>query len=315
MHPIASTLVLSLLAASVWAQKATTALDWQSQALQIHYEALPVGEHSLAKLEVGKRWRLGASHDPSTLVAMNPILVGDAWIAPGRYRVQLYRDTETVCTLVPEGAEHAVGKTELLRMPGTIAALPKPASHLAIELSKKGKETSGNQEAEVEIRFGNDGWRGGCLVVGGKTTTLAGARLVTFQVATTHLARGPVPIATLHKDGENPASWNVLLDQDRVVLMPWLPLPKTNFAKIEAPEPSAAIAGKVTRRELADAKPADPKQADVLELREATLAKGELRLVVAYGKTQLECTFPEPQAPAPEPKTPAAEAKSTGASK
>lgn len=297
MHPIASILVLSLLATSLWAQKASTALDWQTQALQIHYEALPVGEHSLAKLEVGKRWRLGASHDPSTLVAMNPILVGDAWVAPGRYRVQLYRDTETVCTLVPEGAEHALGKSELIRMPGTVAALPKPAPQLAIELSKKGKETAGNQEAEVEIRFGNEGWRGACLVVGGKTTNLAGARLVTFQVPTTRLARGPLPIATLHQDGENPASWNVLLDQDRVVLMPWLPVPKSNFAKIEPPEPTATIAGKATKRDLADGKPID-----VLELREATLAKGELRLVVAYGKTLLECTFPEPKATAPEPK-------------
>ena len=310
MQPIAAPLVLSLLATVLSAQKATTALDWQEQAVQIHYEALPVGEHSLAKLQVGKRWRLGASHDPSTLVAMSPILVGDAWIAPGRYRVQLYRDTETTCTLVPEGAELAVGKAELIRMPGEIAALPKPVSHLAIELGKKGKEVTGNQEAQVDIHFGSEGWRGACLVLGSKSTSLRGARLATFQVPAARLEQGMVPIATLHQVGENPASWNVLLDKDRVLLMPWLPLPKSNFATIQPPEPNAAIAGKVTRSELAEEKPIE-----VLELREATMAKGELRLVVAYGKTQLACTFPEPKAPVPAPKEPPPESKGAASGK
>jgi hypothetical protein len=309
LQHIASVLLLSLCASTVPAQsatvqKATAALEWHQQAVKIHYEALPVGEHSLAKLKVGRRWRLGASHDPSTLVAMSPILVGDAWIAPGRYRVQLYRDTETACTLVAEGAEHAVGKADLIRMNGTIAALPMATPQLAIDLRKQGKESFGNQQAEVEIRFGNEGWRGSFLVLGSKSTALAGFRLVTFHVPAASLQSGPVPIATLHRGGDSGASWNVLLDQDSVVLMPWLPLPETNFAAIPPPEPSAVIAGKVIRSELALDRPIE-----VLELREAAIANGNLSIVVAYGNMRVECILPEPKVADPEPKTPAPKAK------
>lgn len=310
MHPIAAPLVLSLLATALAAQKATTSLDWQERAVQIHYEALPVGEHSLAKLKVGKRWRLGASHDPSTLVAMSPLRVGDAWIAPGRYRVQLYRDTETTCTLVPEGAELAVGKGELIRIPGEIAALQKPASHLAIELSKKGKEVAGNQEVRIDIHFGSEGWSGACMVLGSKSTSLGGTRLTTFQVPAAWLDQGTVPIATFHQDGEHAASWNVLLDKDRVVLMPWLPVPKSNFAAIEPLAPTAVLEGKVRKSALAVDNPIE-----ALELREATLAKGELRFVVACGKSQLEFTFPEPKPPAPTPTAKVPESKGTASEK
>jgi len=50
---------------------------------------------------------------------------------------------------------------------------------------------------------------------------------------------------------------------------------------------------------------------EALELREATLANGELRLVVAYAKTRLECTLPEPKATPPASKEQAPASKGT----
>lgn len=283
---------LLLLAAALPGQKAETTLEWQKRAITIRYEALPVGDHSLAKLAIGRLWRLGASHDASTFLAMSPILAGDAWIAPGHYRVQLQRDSETECVLIPEGAQHMLERTDVVRIPGTLSKLAQPAKKLAIELSKKGAATAGNQGAEVGIRFGADAWRGELLILGHKAVALAGgSRLAVFRVPAERLARGPVAIATLHRSKDLADSWNIMLDQDRVRLVPWAAVPKTIDDAIPELDAAAIKSGTVTKLDLAVA-----PELPVLELREATLQKGELRLVVAHGKTAIECKLPEPKA-------------------
>ncbi|MBL8754129.1 MAG: hypothetical protein JNK15_12585 [Planctomycetes bacterium] len=292
---------LSLPVAALPAQKANATLVGKPPTLEIRYESLPVGEHSLAELGVGKKWRLGSSHDASTLQTSTPLLAGDAWIAPGCYRVQLYRDSETSCSLWPEGAEHALLQVEPIRIAGKLGTLPKPAAHLAIELRPQGQLAPGKLTADVELRFGADQWLGSVVVLGSEVVALPGAQLTTFRVPASRLGQGPVPIATLQQNQGNQvaARWNVLWTSGKVRLVPWREPPATNFGRIDPIDPGAVLECRVTSLPFVGDQPLE-----VLELREPTLERGELRWVVAFGTTRVECRVQEPALPKPKPTEP-----------
>jgi hypothetical protein len=283
---------LFLFAIALPAQKAETRFDWQKRTTRIGYEALPVGEHSLAKLQVGAMWRLGASHDSATLLAMSPLLVGDAWIAPGHYRIRLRRDGETKCVLVPEGAELAVGAGSPIHMQGELGKPKQPAKKLAIELGKKGEAVVGNQPAELLVRFGDDEWRSELQILGHKTLTVTGGKLSAYSVPASRLEQGPVPIATLTIGKDGADTWNLILDKEVVRLVPWMAPPKTIDDAVEAPKGNTTE-GKAVVLDVPVA-----AELPALEVREASLQKGELRVVVAFGSKVLECKLPDPRAKA-----------------
>jgi hypothetical protein len=283
---------LTLLAAVVPAQKAETKLDWLKRWVEIHYEALPVGDHSLSKLKVGAMWRLGASHDASTLLAMSPILLGDTWLAPGRYRIRLLRAKEDACALVVEGADQALGSSATIQFAGQLTKLEKPAKKLAIELIKKGAATPSAQPAQLGIRFGSDEWRGEMQVLGHETLTVGDGKLSIFTVPKALLEQGPVPIGTLAFGKNGAEAWNLILDGQKVRLVPWMEAPKT----IDDAVPAAPIAA--SEGELQKLEEAIAAELAVLDLRSAQLQKGELKIALAFGMQAFECRLRDPRAKA-----------------
>lgn len=278
-----------LFAIALPAQKAEARFDWQKRTTRIGYEALPIGEHSLAKLQVGAMWRLGASHDSATLLATSPILVGDTWIAPGHYRIRLRRESESQCVLVPEGAELALGGSSPIHIQGELGKPKQPAKKLAIELAKQGAADAGNQPAALLIRYGADEWRADLQILGHKTLPVTGGKLAAFSVPAARLEQGPVPIATLTIGKDGADTWNLILDQESVRLVPWVLPPKTIDDAVAGPT-GPTSEGKVTKLDVPVA-----TALAALELREATLQKGELRVVVACGTKVLECKLPAPR--------------------
>lgn len=283
-------LLLPLLPADLLAQKAETTFEWAKRAVKLCFEALPVGQHTIADLKVGAPWRLGASHDASTWQPTMPILAGEDCIAPGAYRISLLRRDETNCVVVVDGCRAALGGKDAVEVAGALGKTTKPSKRLSMELGKKGAAASGNQPAQLLVQFGNDEWRGDVVVVGNKTVNLAGGKLAVFSLPAANIAKGAVPIATwtVGKDADN--SWNVVLENDKVRLVPCMQAPKTLEDPVAPPDSAKVVEGTVT---VLEAKP-DPELA-ALELREATLTKGELKLVVAFGAKTLECHLTEPK--------------------
>lgn len=279
-----------LLPITLPAQKAESAFEWSKRGTKICYETLPVGQHTLEDLKVGSPWRLGASHDASTWQPTMPILAGDSWLAPGAYRITLVRQDETRCAIVADGSHSALGGREAVQVLGTLAKIGKPSKRLSIDVGKKGAAVAGNQPAQIVIQFGLDEWRGDVLVLGNKTVSLPGGKLAVFSVPAARVEQGSVPIATWSTGKDADGAWNVVLEQDKVRLVPWMQAPKTLEDQVVPPESGKVIQGTVTP---VDTKP--EKALEALELREATLAKGELRLVVAYGEKMLECRLAEPK--------------------
>ncbi len=292
--PVAKLLLASvpfLLPLALPAQKAETAFEWAKRNVKICYESLPVGTHSVAELQIGAPWRLGATHDASTWQPTMPILVGDTWLAPGHYRVNLQREDESKVVLVADGSGDAVGGGTGVRMPGKLGKTQKPAKKLAIEFAKAGAPVGGNQPAQVVLQFGADEWRGDLLVLGGKTVSLPGGKLSVFSVPAANLEKGAVPIATWATGKDAEGSWNIVLDGEKVRFVPWMRAPKTIEDKVEGPDSARIVEGKVARLDTKIEKPFES-----LELQEATMAKGEMRLVIAFASSSIECRLPDPKA-------------------
>jgi hypothetical protein len=282
---------LPLLLASVLpAQKAEAVFEWQKRAAKIGYESLPIGTHSLEKLKVGAPWRMGATHDASTMQPAMPILVGDSCIAPGAYRITFLRQDETTCAISVDGSAAALGGSGAVLVPGVLGKTPKAANKLKIELAKKGAAVAGNQPAQILVQFGADEWRGEVTAVGNKLVALPGGKLAVFSMPTACIEKGAAAIATWSTSKDADGSWNVVLEGDKVRLVPWMQAPKVIEDTVVEPDSARVIQGTV---KALDQKP--EKELAVLELREATLVKGEMRLVVAFGTRVLECKLPEPK--------------------
>jgi hypothetical protein len=100
---------------------------------------------------------------------------------------------------------------------------------------------------------------------------------------------GAVPIATLTIGKDGADTWNLILDQDTVRLVPWVLPPKTIDDAVEAPKGNTTE-GKATKLDTHTA-----AAIAGLEVREASLQKGERRVVVAFGTKVLECKLPDPR--------------------
>ena len=289
-----TTLVLPLLFFPGLLAQNEAALEWQKRSTAIRYNAVPVGKHGIAELKIGDTWRLGMNEASKWSVAM-PILAGDTWIAPGEYRVNLQRRTEDECAIAANGSNLAFGgggSGDGLVI-GKLGKPAKPTSKLAIEIAKKGAAVAGNQPAQITVQFGDADWHGDMTVVGSKTTNVSGGKLTVFGIPAGQMEKGPVPIATWSRGKDGDQNWNVVLDKSVVRLVPWMSAPTESFGFGAVVPPDAA---QQTEGKAAPVDAKADKELAVLELREATSSKGELRLVVAYGTQTVECRVPEPKA-------------------
>ena len=281
--------------ATLPAQRPEVTFEWQKRTTTIAYGAVPVGKHGLGELPVGQNWRLGMN-EASTMQLSMPMLAGDSWVAPGHYRINLVRTDETRCEIALAGSEHALGSREG-RVPGEIKKAAKPGKKLSIEWAKGGAPVAGNQTAKIVVQFGENEWQGEVLLLGNKTVNVPGGRLAVFSVPSQRIdarEKEPVPIAVLSKgkDGDQ-GSWNLVLGKSDVQLVPWMEAPteQYGFGAITPPDQKLKTTGTVTATPLGT-----EAALEAVELRESSLAKGELRLVVACGKESLEIRVPEPKA-------------------
>lgn len=291
MKKSATAFLLTL--ASLPAQRPEVTFEWQKRTTTIAYGAVPVGKHGLGELPVGETWRLGMN-EASTMQLTMPMFAGDAWVAPGHYRINLVRTDETHCAIAVAGSEHALNREG--RVPGEIKKATKPGKKLSIEWAKNGAPVAGNQAAKIVVQFGEHEWQGEVLLLGNKTVNVSGGRLSVFSVPSPRIdarEKEPVPIAVFSKgkDGDQ-GSWNLVLGKSDVHLVPWMEAPteQFGFGAITPPDQKLKTTGTVTASALGT-----DAALEAVELRESSLTKGELRLVVACGKESLEIRVPEPK--------------------
>lgn len=276
--------------ATLPAQRPDATFEWQKRATAITYGAVPVGKHHLGELAIGQTWRLGNNLASTWQVEM-PLLVGDAWIAPGQYRVSFVRVGETQGALLADGSGKALDGADA-RVGGEITEAGKESKKLAIEWQKEGKPTDGNQTARVVVQFGPTQWRGEVLALGHKEHKVTGAKLMAFHVPAERVEQGAVPVATLARGKDAETTWNLVLSGTTARLVPWMQAPTEQFGFGAVTAPEVAAEGTVTVRDEA----AEGEQA-TFAVREAKLQKDELRVVAAYGKKTIEIVVPMPKAP------------------
>lgn len=275
------------------AQRPDATFEWQKRSTAIRYGAVPVGKHSLTELAVGATWRLG-NNEASTWQVDMPLLAGDRWIAPGQYRVTFHRTGEATGALVADGSGQVVGGSDA-QMTGEIATAGKEAKKLTLAWEKHGAAANGNQTAQLTVQFGPTQWRGSVLALGHKEHKVTGGRLIAFSVPAEQVT-GAVPIAVLSrgKDGDK-GTWNLVLDGDKARLVPWMQAPTDSFGFGAVEPPADALQTEGSAKEQ-DGQANEA--AAVLTVREAQLAKKELRLLASYGKKTVEIVVPEPDAEA-----------------
>lgn len=273
------------------AQRPDATFEWQKRSTAITYGAVPVGKHSLAELAVGATWRLG-NNEASTWQVGMPLLAGETWIAPGQYRVNFRRNEEGRGTLCADGSGRALGGQDA-QVTGDITADGKESKKLVIDWAKNGAAAAGNQPARITVQFGPTQWRGEVLALGGKDLKVTGGKLVAFSVPADQVEKGAVPVATLSrgKDGDK-GSWNLVLSGSTAKLVPWMQAPTEDrgFGGVTPPDTALQTEGTLTEQ------PGDANaEAPVFTVREAKLAKGELRLLAGYGRKSVEIVVPEPK--------------------
>lgn len=270
------------------AQRPGASFEHQKRAVTIEYGAVPVGKHSLAELTIGQTWRMGMN-EASTWRLDVPVLAGDTIVAPGAYRVQLQRSAETTCKLLANGSSQALGSNADGQIDGALGKCAKPTKKLAVEWRKKGAAVLGNQPAQIVVQFGDSEWVGDVTVLGHKELKLGAWKGIVHAVPAALVDAGPVPVATLAKGDQN---WNVVLDKDKVKLVPWMAAPteQFGFGAVVGPDAAAIVEGKVEPLDGAVDKPLE-----VVEAIRGKSEKGTLTLEIAFGSKRLGLVFAEPK--------------------
>ena len=284
--------VLAFSQALLLAQRETPTVELQKRSSMISYGAVPLGKHSLAELSPGATWRLGMN-TASTWRTEMPVLIGEQVLAPGEYRIQLQRLSETRCAIEIHGSALATGGSEELQVEADLSKEKKKAKKLRIEWRKaKGKSKSKHaMPVSLKVHYGEHSLAGAVTLLGGKDAKLGKDRLTVFAVPAKLIAarkEAPVPIAVVHRGkGKSMKSWCLVLDGDEAVLRPWMVAPTTQFGFGEVVAPSAAWTttgeATATAREL-------PKGADALQLLGVEMRKQQATLQLAAGKELLTVT-------------------------
>jgi len=296
--PAPSLRLLSLAAtlSTLPAQRPEPAFEYQKRTTSIAYGQVPLGKHSLDEMTVGTDWRMG-NNEASTWSLQMPIVVGDAVLAPGQYRISLVRSDQTHCALVAHGSHLALGKGSDVQVTGELGKAARPAKKLVVEWEKGPGSAAANQPAQIVVQYGDNEWKGPLTLVGGKNAALPGWKVTVFTLPAAAVEardRTPVPVAVFSRGKDKAAeNWNLVLGKDDARLVPWMVAPTDSygFGETKAPEPAAIVTGKV---EAQDAEHA----VELLELKDSSLQKGEFALQLAAGKQTLKVTVPEPKAKA-----------------
>jgi hypothetical protein len=225
-----------------------------------------------------------------------PLLVGEAIVAPGTYRVGFERSAETKAAITVAGSGLGLLTTGDGRIDGELGKAAKPAKKLDIQWRKKGTAPAGaavaaNQPVQIVVTFGPDEWVGDAVVLGHKPFTVAGWKGALFQVPSARLEAGlPTPIASLTRGNDH---WNVVVDKDGVRVVPWMEAPteQFGFGAVPKPDPARVVTG---TRETIKMKVATPKE--VADLVSAKKEKGDLRLEIVFGQEGAVFVLPEPKA-------------------
>jgi hypothetical protein len=301
-HSLVLAAATSLVCAAA-GQRPTAAIEFQDRSAGVEYGAVRVGKHSIDELEPGATWRMGFN-DASVLKTELPLLAGDTLVAPGSYRVAVFR--EQADTLFLRLAEAAKARTasgdEFLR--GELARADKPNDRLAIDWTTKAKG-KGEQDfvraTTVDVRFGAHRLTVPVTLVGARPAKVPGWKIDVFtipaDVLKERIGRGLLtPVAALKsaKDRRKaPASFNLFVGKDGASLVPALEAPTESygFAPVAAPDPAWIRNGRV---EIAET------EADKAALEAVKLGRQgkDLSLVFAFGDRRLSVVIPEPDRPA-----------------
>lgn len=297
MHSLSSLLIALSLPAVLLAQRDHPALEWQKRATALDYGPVPVGQHSLDELQVGGQWRLGMNEASSWLAEL-PVIVGEHVLAPGSYRVGLTRVDKDHCAVVADGSGRATGGQDV-RIDGVVGKAAKASKKLAIAWSKGAAKDKDLLPATLEVTFGETAWKGDVTLVGGKTAKVGAAQLTVFALPAALVegrakAAVPAAVVTLGK-GKDAENWNLVLHGDEARLVPWMAAPTADrgFGAVEPPDEARTAKAPLAK---VDAEAGAP--VPVLELRSATLEKGQLALTLAAGKESLSTKLAMPDAKA-----------------
>ena len=279
---------------SAFAQRAQGKFDWQGKTALFDCGVPRVGKHTIAEVEVGKTWRLGAG--PSSILTTGaPLIADDKVVPPGAWRVQLLHSQAKQFDLLVEGAGRFVNNDDNTIFKGSFVDAKQPSSKLEISLAPNGEQpdkklrpllfTATYGSPQVTVPFAIVG--GAAKKAGG--ATVDGWKLPAEWVAKQWKAAHPVPVATLTvaapaKDA--PKAMNVMLGENDVQLV-GQDVPSQNaFATLDPHDKKWDRKGTVAWSEV-------PEAADHFVLDDVKFEKGkELKLSARLGKRKAEITIP-----------------------
>ncbi|MCA8956084.1 MAG: hypothetical protein KDC87_08415 [Planctomycetes bacterium] len=310
----------SCLLASLPAQRVDLDFDWKKRKVTVSYGVARFGKHTLAELPTGSDWRMGMNL--ASTIATDLPLVGEAGIvAPGSYRVSLYRKTEKQLGLLVASSELATGG-KAAYFPGALEDLPKPQEKLQLAFTDRvpantpagqpaatGKETKGvptdpvdgklAKRTALRLSFGPYRIDMPMVAIGSTKATVRGFTAEAFTWPGTlfdgQLAKGlSVPVLTLRAKGGSktrPKVYNLLVDAKQARFLPAMTAPTDSFgfAGVKGFDAKQILAGSVQWRDA-------PQPVAALKVSEIKIVKGQLLLAVAVGKRIGAVTVPIPPA-------------------
>lgn len=297
-HLLACVLLsVTSLCPDVCAQRDAAEVEWQKRSAAIDYGVVPVGKHGIEELKDGEPWRLGMG-DATTWRTEMPVVVGEAVVPPGRYRLSFVKTGAAIGEIQVQGSGAALAFKNDVVFPGGIGDREKPSKALELKWSlDKDNRSKVNQPAVLEIAFGDRQWRGDAVLLGGKEQRLGKGRLVSFALPwmlfVQHTAQ-PVPVATFEKGkGKNVERWNLVLIGKEAKFVPWGEVPAgfSAFAPIPVPPESSIVTGAL-RIGSVEGKATNTDA--VTELVEAKVGKDGFELIFVAGNHKRTVTIAEP---------------------
>ncbi|MBL8842812.1 MAG: DUF2911 domain-containing protein [Planctomycetes bacterium] len=282
------------LAPDAAAQRSTTRFQWQGQEVATDCGVPRVGKYSIADLQVGQPWRLGAG-PASSLTTGAPLLAGELVVPPGSYRIQLLRPQSEKYELLVEGAGRAFSLNANVSLPGTLGEAKPASSKLETTLAAAGDSDDKElRPLQFAITFGVPRITVPFTMVGSTVKKASGATVAGFKLPQEWLEKrlsgstaspvASVTFASAPKDA--PKVYNLLLGETRVDLMAHDAPSSDAFSPLAAHVAKWDRKGSVTWSEGAEA-------VDHFTLEDAKHEKGkELRLFVRLGKRKGEIVVP-----------------------
>ena len=227
------------------AQRAKPSTAWGRRTVEIDHGKPAFGKHSLEELRPGTTWRLG-NNLATVLRTQTPLLADNRIIAPGEYRVAIYRaqDGERFMLQV-DHAGWAIGQDRAaIRLPATLE-ITEPSKRLEIKWQKAPRDGQSvtpdpNGHMILQAQFGPNRLDVPMTLLGStKAGKLRGWKLTAFQVPEAVLKARlgqdePTVVGSLHprrapSDREAPPFFNVVVRQESIALVPALRAPVSSF--------------------------------------------------------------------------------------